>query len=126
MSHWDADRQQWTVDPQQGPQKGGAELAGPSRTTVLTGALVGIVLVGGIGLGIWSLLRDDGSGSDDHHMPPPGYSAPPYSTGTAYPTYGYPTYGYPTYGYPTYPAYPTYPDSLTGGFTYPMPAPSGG
>ncbi|MFI1970446.1 hypothetical protein BLA24_27170 [Streptomyces cinnamoneus] len=51
--------------------------AGPSHARILAGVLVGAVLAGGLGTGIWALVRDDGDGdgTTGHDDVLPGVSA---------------------------------------------------
>ncbi|MFI1796761.1 hypothetical protein ACH427_05280 [Streptomyces sp. NPDC020379] len=89
MSRWDADLQQW-VDDDEPPPRGAHSSAGyeptepdlplvrvssgagaprgPSREAILAGAVAGVVLVAGIGFGVWKLTRDDGG----NHASGPG------------------------------------------------------
>ncbi|GHF17097.1 hypothetical protein [Streptomyces morookaense] len=74
MSHWDADRQQWVEGPPQEPADrlpGDRPPAGRSHTTVLAASVAGVVLAGGLGVGVWTLVRDDGNGGGGGHPPVP-------------------------------------------------------
>ncbi|MGW1196112.1 hypothetical protein ACWD4B_09665 [Streptomyces sp. NPDC002536] len=65
MSHWDADRQEWVEGPPQEPSDrlpGDRPPAGRSHASVLAASVAGVVLAGGLGVGVWSLVRDDGGG----------------------------------------------------------------
>ncbi|MEU4208523.1 hypothetical protein AB0F13_00740 [Streptomyces sp. NPDC026206] len=85
MNYWDADLQKWVAEPPPGqrppppapgepghpddstgpevvlgpPPPPGLPPAGPSHASILAGVLAGVVLAGGIGTGIWALVRDD-------------------------------------------------------------------
>ncbi|MBT2384804.1 photosystem II reaction center PsbP family protein [Streptomyces sp. ISL-11] len=133
MSRWDADLQQWVdddlpprprhrphdpdrpYDPDEpevllGPPHPDDPPDGPSHATILAGVLAGVVLAGGIGVGIWSLVRDDDSGPAGGGLPSASALPTPGSTfggPTSAPTYSYPSYSYPSYSYPSYGA-PSY------------------
>ncbi|WP_189383238.1 hypothetical protein [Streptosporangium nondiastaticum] len=99
MSRWDADLQQWVEDgpPRRGRHADGTPYdaeeqevhllpgppdglpEGPSHAAILAGALAGVVLAGGLGVGAWSVLRDDGTGTGGRGGPSPGpsVSGPP-------------------------------------------------
>ncbi|MFC7303774.1 hypothetical protein ACFQVC_06040 [Streptomyces monticola] len=66
MSRWDADRQEWVPDPGEDGRTGAA---GTRRLLLVI--LVAVVLCGGIGAGIWALVRDDGGPDDDRVLPGP-------------------------------------------------------
>ncbi|WP_367135189.1 MULTISPECIES: hypothetical protein [Streptomyces] len=94
MSRWDADLQQWVEDdpPGRGPRADdepydGEETEvrllpgppdglpeGPSHAAILAGALAGVVLAGGLGVGAWAMLRDDGTDTGGRGGPSPGPS----------------------------------------------------
>lgn len=80
MSHWDADRQQWTEGPPQEPADrlpGGRPPAGRSRASVLAASVAGVVLAGGLGVGAWALVRDHGGGGGGGHPGPVPSSVAP-------------------------------------------------
>ncbi|CAM5433367.1 hypothetical protein [Streptomyces abikoensis] len=109
MSRWDADLQQWVEDdpPGRGPRADGTSYDsdepevrllpgppdgmpdGPSHAAILAGALAGVVLAGGLGVGAWAMLRDGDTpaGGRGGASPDPGVSGP----ATPGPSYGYET-----------------------------------
>ncbi|MEU7131897.1 hypothetical protein [Streptomyces sp. NPDC046261] len=112
MRYWDADLQKWVAEPppgQHAPPSAPAAAghpdddgdpgvilgpppppgtppevpAGPSRASVLAGVLVGVVLAGGIGTGVWALVRhDEGGPEGDRGLPTAGASPTPGPTAT--------------------------------------------
>ncbi|GHF47921.1 hypothetical protein GCM10010218_31700 [Streptomyces mashuensis] len=115
MSHWDPDLQRW-VDPSTDRQRSEQARAvgepvwdlptGPSHTSLVAGAVAGLLLAVGLGVGLWLLLGGNDSGTSSPGTELPGYSTPAYPT-PGYPTFGYPAPAYPTFGYPTF-SYPTF------------------
>ncbi|WP_414168185.1 hypothetical protein ACMATS_15330 [Streptoverticillium reticulum] len=78
MSHWDADRQEWVEGPPQEPSDrlpGDRPPAGRSHASVLVASVAGVVLAGGLGVGVWALVRDGGGGGG-RPDPVPSSAAP--------------------------------------------------
>ncbi|MEV4442182.1 hypothetical protein AB0K09_24895 [Streptomyces sp. NPDC049577] len=138
MSHWDPERQCWVDDDPRapghappydpdgeqrvtlGPPPEDGIPTGPSHASILAGALAGVILAGGLGLGLWAALRDDDGGGGGPDAPPGASSsmgALPSPTGTDGLTGGWPfsrsdeptdgPAGEPTTTAPGFPGYPT-------------------